>query len=311
MKNSKMIEVQIINAFVDNEQGGNAAGVVLNADGLTNSQKLEIASKVGLSETAFVSKSNVADFKLDFFTPNRQIAHCGHATIATFSYLSQSGQIGKSKTSKETIDGIREILIKEDLAFMEQKAPKFVDVSDRKDAILQSLALNESELLENAPILLVNTGNSFIIIPVKNSVILKNIQPDFELISQISEALDLIGYYVFTTEMTNSERDVNTRMFAPRYGIKEEAGTGMAAGPLACYLYEVLNIKKQRFLIQQGHFMDMPSPSLIIVDLILEENKIIKLMAGGKGVSVSQIMIDLKPSDSDLLKMNYELLTVK
>ena len=121
----------------------------------------------------------------------------------------------------------------------------------------------------------------------------------------------MIGYYVFTTEMTNSERDVNTRMFAPRYGIEEEAGTGMAAGPLACYLYEILNIKKQRFLIQQGHFMATPSLSLIIVDLILEDNKIIKLMAGGKGASISQIMIDLNPLTSDSIKMNYELLTVK
>ncbi|WP_245823732.1 PhzF family phenazine biosynthesis protein [Photobacterium proteolyticum] len=43
----------------------------------------------GLSETAFVSQSDVADFKLAFFTPNRRIAHCGHATIATFSCLTQ------------------------------------------------------------------------------------------------------------------------------------------------------------------------------------------------------------------------------
>lgn len=306
-----MIEVQIINAFVDNEQGGNPAGVVLNADNFTNSQKLLIASKVGLSETAFVSKSDVADFKLDFFTPNRQIAHCGHATIATFSYLSQSGKIGQSNTSKETIDGVREILIKDDFAFMEQKAPKFIDVSSKKDDILRSLSLQETDILEDSPILLVNTGNSFIIVPVKDSAILKNIQPNFELISQISEALDLIGYYVFTTDMTNLERDVNTRMFAPRYGIEEEAGTGMAAGPLACYFYEILNVKKQRFLIQQGHFMSTPSPSLIIVDLIIEDNKIIKLMAGGKGASISQIMIDLNPLTSDSLKMNYELLTIK
>ena len=103
MDNSKKIEVQILNAFVDNNKGGNPAGVVLNADNLTNEQKLKIAKKVGLSETAFVSKSEIADFKLDFFTPTRQIAHCGHATIATFSYLSQSGLIKNTLSSKETM----------------------------------------------------------------------------------------------------------------------------------------------------------------------------------------------------------------
>ena len=293
MDKLQKIEVQILNAFVDNDKGGNPAGVVLNADNLTNEQKLNIATIVGLSETAFVSNSDIADFKLDFFTPKRQIAHCGHATIATFSNLSQLGLIPNSNSSKETIDGRREILIKGDLAFMEQKAPKYIDVSAKREVILKSLSLNESDVLAEAPILLVNTGNSFVIIPVANAEILKNIQPNFDLISQVSEELDLIGYYIFTTETGNSGKDVNTRMFAPRYGIKEEAGTGMAAGPLACYLYDKLNMKKQRFLIQQGNFMDVPSPSLIIVDLNFEDEKIIGLMAGGKGKTISKMIIEI------------------
>ena len=103
MDNSKKIEVQILNAFVDNNTGGNPGGVVLNADNLTNDQKLKIAANIGLSETAFVSKSDIAGFKLDFFTPTRQIAHCGHATIATFSYLSQSGLIKSSLSSKKQL----------------------------------------------------------------------------------------------------------------------------------------------------------------------------------------------------------------
>jgi PhzF family phenazine biosynthesis protein len=287
------IEVQILNAFVDNDKGGNPAGVVLNADNLTNEQKLYIANAVGLSETAFVSQSESADFKLDFFTPNRQIAHCGHATIATFSYLSQLGKIGASHSSKETIDGRREILIVDDLAFMEQKAPKYIDISSKKDMILKSLNLKEEQLLGNAPIELVNTGNSFILIPVTNSETLKGIQPNFDIISQISEELDLIGFYVFTTETNNPKRDVSTRMFAPRYGILEEAGTGMAAGPLACYLFDKLNIKKQRILIAQGLFMQEPSPSLIIVDLILKNDKINGLFAGGKGKVISKMKIVL------------------
>ena len=67
------IEIQIINAFIDGESGGNPAGVVLDADKFSAMQKLKIAAKVGLSETAFVSSSKSADFKLDFFTPKRQI----------------------------------------------------------------------------------------------------------------------------------------------------------------------------------------------------------------------------------------------
>jgi PhzF family phenazine biosynthesis protein len=293
MDNSKKVEVQILNAFVENNKGGNPAGVVLNADDLTNEQKLNIAKKVGLSETAFVSRSEIAGFKLDFFTPARQIAHCGHATIATFSYLSQSGVIKNTHSSKETIDGIREILLQGELAFMEQKAPVYTNVDKHEEQILRSLGLTKSDVLQDAPILLVNTGNSFVIVPVKSAEILKNIKPDHTLISQISDELDLIGFYVFCTETSSPDREATTRMFAPRYGIEEESATGMAAGPLACYLFDILGRRKERMLIEQGWFMEQPSPSLIIVDLSLDNGKISKVMAGGKGILMTSCKIPL------------------
>lgn len=295
MDKLKTIKVQILNAFVDNGQGGNPAGVVLNADKLSNKNKLEIAKKVGLSETAFVSESNTEDFKLDFFTPNKQIAHCGHATVATFSYLKQIGTLKNDDSSKETIEGKRKIKMVGDLAFMEQLAPKYSDVSNREDLVLKSLGLAKTDLIPNKSIRLINTGNSFILVPVRNKEILKNIDPDFNLINKISEELDLIGFYVFSTDTENSERDATTRMFGPRYGILEEAGTGMAAGPLACYLYDVLEMKRGKFYIQQGVYMKTPSPSLIIVDLKIENGKITGLMAGGKGLLKSQMEIEINP----------------
>jgi PhzF family phenazine biosynthesis protein len=286
MDNNTTTEIQVINAFVDNGQGGNPAGVVLNADNLSNEQKLAITKKVGLSETAFVSQSLTSDFKLDFFTSTRQIAHCGHATIATFSYLSQLNLIPNPQSSKETIDGTREILMLGEQAFMEQKAPIYSDIEDHWENILNSVQLTTADLIPGAPISLVNTGNSFVIIPVKNATILKNIRPDHKMIEDISENLNLIGFYLFSIETSNQDRLATTRMFAPRYGIEEEAATGSAAGPLACYLFDKLNLNKNnRILIEQGHFMTQPSASLIIVDLTMDSNsKIIKVMVGGRGV---------------------------
>ncbi|MDF4220062.1 PhzF family phenazine biosynthesis protein [Maribacter huludaoensis] len=284
----KVINVQILNAFAENGKGGNPAGVVLNADDLSYRNKLEISKKVGLSETAFVSKSMTDDFKLDFFTPTKQIAHCGHATVAAFSYLKQIGALKNDSSSKETIDGSRKIELIGDLAFMEQLAPKYTDVRNKESVVLKSLGLNKSDLIPNAPIQLVNTGNSFILVPVKNNEILKNIIPDFDLISEVSDAFDLIGYYVFSTD---TESDATSRMFGPRYGILEESGTGMAAGPLACYLFDILNIKKNSFHIQQGKYMKDPSPSLIIVNLRIVDQKIKHLMAGGKGILNRQLEV--------------------
>lgn len=289
-----LVKVHILNAFVDGDKGGNPAGVVLDADGLTNEEKLRIAARVGLSETAFVSASATADFKLDFFTPTRQIPHCGHATIATFSYLARLGKIKGIHSSKETIDGNREILLDGDLAFMEQKPPRYTGAGPDGGAMLASLALDERDILPHGPISVVNTGNAFAIIPVRDQRVLEKIVPDFDAIHRISDRHDLIGYYVFCTQTGDPARDANSRMFAPRYGIPEEAGTGMAAGPLACYLFDVLGIKKEQFLIQQGWFMQPPSPSLIQVNLHLDHHgKITKVMAGGKGKEMRTLEITL------------------
>ncbi len=290
--------VQIVHGFVDGDAGGNPAGVVLDADGLTEVQMQRIAANVGLSETAFVSKSNTEGFKLDFFTPNRRIAHCGHATIAAFSYMDALGKIPTPDTSKETVDGPRRILMKDGAAFMEQLAPKYRFPGDWSNEgvvladVLTSLGLNNQDIDPRYPPVLVNTGNSFIVIGVSDPKTLAAIAPDFDQISDISERLDLIGYYVFTTDTGTSGRDATTRMFAPRYGITEESATGMAAGPLACVLHDIGNDPKHHFLIEQGTFMNPASPSLIQVDLDVRDGEIASLMAGGHGKAMRTLEVE-------------------
>ena len=296
---SQTVPVQIVNAFVKNGRGGNPAGVVLDADQYSDTQKLLIAQKVGLSETAFVSKSETCGIKLDFFTPTKRIAHCGHATIATFSYLAEIGRFGDGETSKETVDGPRKIILENGMAYMEQLAPTYTPATDWLDHgvrladVLNSLSISEDDLDNRARPVLVNTGNNFIVIAVKNAEILKNLTPDQDAINAISEKLDLIGYYIFTTDTDDETIDATTRMFAPRYGIAEEAATGMAAGPLACVLHDMLDIEKDSFLIAQGEFMTEPSPSEIKVTLELKDGRITGLLAGGQGKVMKNLEIAL------------------
>lgn len=285
------VNVAIVNAFVDAKNGGNPAGVVLDADKISDKQKLKIAKQVGLSETAFVSKSEVADFKLDFFTPDRQIAHCGHATVATFSYLSQQGLLQDRETSKETIDGVRKIEMIGKLAFMEQRPPTYTEVIQHYNQLPQALGVTPKTII-GVP-LVVNTGNSFLLVEVPDLQQLEQLQPDFDLISQISETYDLIGFYVFTRATNQKGRDASTRMFAPRYGINEESATGMAAGPLACYLYDVAGVNKPQFLIEQGYSMQLASPSCIDVRLSLDQGNIQSISAGGVGIESSFLQIEI------------------
>jgi predicted PhzF superfamily epimerase YddE/YHI9 len=71
-------------------------------------------------------------------------------------------------------------------------------------------------------------------------------------------------------------------MFAPRFGINEEAATGMAAGGLAALLYQRGEVSGDSLVIEQGRLMRPPSPSEILVRLEHEDNSIRRVFVGGR-----------------------------
>ncbi|WP_263142710.1 PhzF family phenazine biosynthesis protein [Pseudomonas sp. RIT-PI-AD] len=289
------VKVQVVNAFVDGAQGGNPAGVVVDADLLSHALRQAIATRVGFSETAFVSRSEQAAFRLEFFTPNRQVAHCGHATVATFSLLRQLGRVSEGWTNKETIEGNRDILIAADQVFMEQRAPAYRDFpadSAEYAEVLAGLGIGAELLVEGMHPTRVDTGVAFMLVALRDEDAVRAIRPDLAAIERLSDSLDLVGFYVFSRQTQQPGRAAGARMFAPRYGIPEEAATGMAAGPLACFLHDRFGIADAHLSIEQGWLMQPASPSLIRVELDLHEGRIQRLMAGGRAAIAETLVID-------------------
>jgi PhzF family phenazine biosynthesis protein len=133
---------------------------------------------------------------------------------------------------------------------------------------------------------IVDTGNRFAVIEVASRADLAAANPDQAAVAEISESLDLVGYYLYSREGAPAGRVATTRMFAPRYGINEEAATGMAAGPLACVLFDRFGVGPT-LAVEQGALMPVPSPSAIHVRLDLVDGVISRLFAGG-GARVEQ-----------------------
>jgi PhzF family phenazine biosynthesis protein len=107
-------DIYVLSAFVKDGQGGNPAGVVLNAEALSVNQMKEIARTLGYSETAFVSPDENANFQIRYFTPNEEVDLCGHATIAVFSLLSQKGLIQSGTHLIQTKAGQLHVQVKGD-----------------------------------------------------------------------------------------------------------------------------------------------------------------------------------------------------
>ncbi len=283
----EQVTVHILRAFCDGTQGGNPAGVVLEGDNFDQVTKQQIASVVGLSETAFVCRSKVAAVRLEFFTPTRPIDHCGHATIASFSLLRLRRVMIEDSSSNETVDGIREIQYRGEQTLLEQSAPRFQEIGNSlRDRALKALGLSASHLI--APAMVGSTGGAFLLIPVRDSGLVKGATPWFDQIQHLSDELKIVGFYLFSPHAEVSGRDAGARMFAPRYGIREEAATGMAAGPAAAFLHTFLGVHKELIKIEQGRLMNPASPSLISVVLEKDGNAIAKVRVGGSAMIVGQ-----------------------
>lgn len=268
-----MKDIYRLNAFPKTSFGGNPAAVVLDADNLSEIEMLKIAHEVGFSETAFISKSKVADFKLRFFTPTTEVDLCGHATIASFNLLKMKDIVRKGTYFQETKAGVLRIDIDKDKVFMEQNAPIYGDIINKLEiekCFENSLLINEA-----LPILIVSTGVKEIFLPITSIEELDKLDPNFEEIIALSKKHDVIGIHAFALD---EEVDGYGRNFAPYVGIDEESATGTSNGALACYIFKFLN-KKETYTLRQGYSMNKPSE--ILVRLQLNNEKIEKVFVGG------------------------------
>lgn len=287
------INVYKMNTFARTKTGGNEAGIVLNADNLSVEYMQKIAGEVGFSETAFVMKSDCADFRVRFFTPSEEVDLCGHATIGAFYTLAVKGLIQPGTYSQQTKAGILNVRVNEDLSIMmDQPAPVFYEVID-KEQIADSLNINKTEIVDNLPVQVVSTGLKDILVPVKNLAVLSSINSDFDKIKKISEQYNVIGYHVFTLESLNGST-AHCRNFAPLYAIPEESATGTSSGALACYLFkygEIDDIKAGNIVFEQGYSMGKPSE--ILASVMFKGNQILGAKVGGKVLNMSEMIIEI------------------
>ncbi|MED4039096.1 PhzF family phenazine biosynthesis protein [Niallia taxi] len=289
------IQVFIVNAFTKNKAGGNPAGVVVEGDGLSAGDMQYIATEMGLSETAFLQSSASADYKIRYFTPAAEVDLCGHATIASFALLVQKNVISKDSFTIETKAGILPVRVKEEKVFLTQNNPafRFSQQFDKKDIAL-SLNISETDIMDDLPIEIVSTGLKDILIPIRNNEVLQNLQPDFNIIEEISVKHQVVGYHVFTLD-TNTKANAFCRNFAPLYDINEESATGTASGALTGYLHKhrLIDPARTSLIFEQGHAMKATS-EIISRFKVDSHNKIQTLEVGGEGIYLSSKWIEVQ-----------------
>ena len=269
-------------AFSDSPEGGNPAGVVLDASGLTDERMLAIAAELGYSETAFVDARSDGGYDVRYFSPEAEVPFCGHATIAAAVALAERDGAGARvfhtqagevpiETSGEK-GAVTATLIS--VAPRVDEAPP-----ELLDAALRALHWPRAALDPELPPRVGFAGARHLILSAATRERLAALDYDFDALKQTMLAHDLT-----TVDLVHREdaRTFSARNPFPVGGVVEDAATGAAAAAFGAYLRELgLVTPPTTVTVHQG--VDMGRPSVLTVEIAADRPEI---RVSGRAVAI-------------------------
>lgn len=236
----------LVNAFSKRAFSGNTTGVLMS-DNLTGDEMQNIARDLQQSETVFVERLDIDRYLTRFFTPEREIELCGHATIATFYALAELGYIspideGVKHVIQHTNCGKTNVEIEYkngevDCVHMYISSLKTKDVNIEDD-LEKALGISKKSIglsMGSYVPKIVSCGNVSLVVPLKTEEDIEKISPDFDYAEDLSKRLGIMSIQVFTTE---DGENVHQRTFSPAIGVAEEMASGTSTGATLYYMAE-------------------------------------------------------------------------
>lgn len=257
-----------LSAFTTDPAGGNPAGVWLGEELPTPIEMQRIAVEVGFSETAFIVPAEGEQRIIRYYSPEAEVAFCGHATIAAGVVLGETTgdglyrlatAAGEVPVSVRTRDGIRE-------ASLTSVEPRWKEVPDRLlNEALNHLDWKREELDPAVPPALAFAGVWHLILAAATLDRLNRLDYDFNALKHLMLESDLT-----TLQLVWRERsDVfHARNPFPVGGVVEDPATGAAAAALGGYLRAAGLVEPPTtLLIRQGEAMGQPSRLTVDIPL--------------------------------------------
>ncbi|NUL13482.1 PhzF family phenazine biosynthesis protein [Streptomyces lunaelactis] len=266
-------EVLRYTAFSSDPEGGNPAGVVLDASGLGDADMLSIAADLGYSESAFLSAPPAGlggepgrAFTIRYFSPKAEVPFCGHATVATAIALGE--RIGTGDLLFATRAGTVPVTVSEEggtlRAALTTVEPHSEDIADVDLAeALAALDWPAADLDPALPPRIAFAGARHLVLAAATRERLADLAYDFERLEALMRRLDLTTVQLVWRE---SENVFHVRDPFPVGGVVEDPATGAAAGAFGADARELGLVPEAAVLtLHQGE--DMGRPGVLTVEL--------------------------------------------
>jgi len=254
-------------AFTALPEGGNPAGVVLDAGDLDAAAMQAIAAEVNYSETAFLLPApDPRERPVRYFSPLAEVPFCGHATIAAAVAHAERHGPGRlvlhTRSGRVAVDTAAEDgLI---VATLVSVAPRVEDVTDADvDEALAALGWTADDLDATLPARVAFAGASHLVLAVATRARLARLDYDFDRLGALMAERDWT-----TVQLVHrtGPATFDARNPFPPGGVYEDPATGAAAAAFGAYLAEVGAVDPPtRFTITQG--VHMGRPSTLVVDV--------------------------------------------
>jgi PhzF family phenazine biosynthesis protein len=225
-----------VDAFTNEPFKGNPAAVCILPEARDERWMRDVAREMNLSETAFLVRQEDG-FRLRWFTPAVEVDLCGHATLASAHILWETGTLQASEQAR--------FYTNSGLLTAEREADGWIEMDF--PAKQEEPATAPPELITALGIKPLYVGKNVFdyLIEVESEAIVRSLQPDMTLLSQVP-----VRGVMVTSRASTGDYDFVSRFFAPQVGVNEDPVTGSAHCCLTPYWSRKLG--KEQMLAYQA-----------------------------------------------------------
>lgn len=276
-----------IDAFIEGQSGGNPAGCIYlpDQDALSVVEMQQIARELSgfVSEVVYVF-SDEGYTALRYFSPEREMAFCGHCTVAVlYDLIKNDPDLARNPIIRIHVQG-RVLLARNEIAsadsvFINTPLPQFLTPDLTRDDVAAALKIPPGEIAEKNRIMMVNAGLSTLIIPFTSLNTLLSLYPDQKNLREFCLAHGIEIILVFTGDVSSEANAYRTRVFAPIFGYLEDPATGTGNAALGYYLLDAGLWDGHTIRIEQGRSRENPN----IIRLVSDASRVQRsVFFGGK-----------------------------
>jgi PhzF family phenazine biosynthesis protein len=301
----RSVHVYQVDAFTRRQFAGNPAGVVLEAQLLSEDEMRAIARELNNGDTAFALPPSGPDHDIAvrFFTPRAEAGFVGHATVALHAVRATQGLPPAPRQKQKSglvevdcmtaSDGTRVII--------HQPPPKLRSpLADAAlEAVLAALGLTTPQLDARCVPTLAGEGSTRALLALRDAATLATVTPDFARLASLSPQVGAQGFLLYTLDSRIAGCLTEARMFCPAIGIPEDPVSGNAHGMLGALLLRAGLLPApdaqgvRHFSGAQGHHMQRPGQVHIAVRPGAAPGETAGVSIGGEAIVVFETRINL------------------